>query len=196
MVADNLLDAPLGEFLDTLSGKGPAPGAGSAAAIVVAMAAGLVTMVARASKEHWLEAGGAIGQAEAFRARVAPLAQADAEAYAEALKALRGRDELEERYRDQKLQAALELAAEIPLKITEAGADLACLAALLVENGNPEVRADAAAACVLAEGGARAAAKLVEINLGATEDDPRVRHARSLVKVAGEASERALAAAQ
>jgi formiminotetrahydrofolate cyclodeaminase len=196
MAADDLLDAPLGEFLDTLAGKGPAPGAGSAAAIVVAMAAGLVTMVARASKEHWAEAGGAIGQAETFRARVAPLAQADAEAYAAALSTLRGRDALEERYRDQKLQAALEHAAEIPLKIVEAGSDLACLAALLVENGNPEVRADAAAASVLAEGGARAAAKLVEINLGATGDDPRVRHVRSLVEVAAEATERALAAAQ
>jgi formiminotetrahydrofolate cyclodeaminase len=196
MAADDLLNAPLGEFLDTLAGKGPAPGAGTAAAIVVAMAASLVTMVARASKEHWPEAGGAMGQAEAFRARVSPLAQADAEAYAEALTALRRRDELTDRYRDQQLQAVLERAAEIPLKITEAGSDLACLAALLVEQGNPEVRGDAAAACVLAEGGARAAAKLVEINLGATEDDPRVRHARSLVAVAAEASERALAAAQ
>ncbi len=196
MATGDLLEAPLGEFLDTLSGQGPAPGAGSAAAIVVAMAAGLVTMVARASKEHWPEAGGAIGQAETFRARVQPLAQADAEAYAEALSALRGREQLEERYRDQKLQAALERAAEIPLRIAEAGSDLACLAALLVEHGNPEVRADAAAASVLAEGGARAAAKLVEINLGAMEDDPRVRHVRSLVAVASEASERALAAAQ
>jgi formiminotetrahydrofolate cyclodeaminase len=196
MVGDNLLDAPLGEFLDTLSGRGPAPGAGSAAAIVVAMAAGLVTMVARASKEHWPEAGGAIGQAEAFRARVAPLAQADADVYTEALSALRGRSDVEERYRDQKLQAALERAAEIPLEIAEAGSDLACLAALLVENGNPEVRADAAAASLLAEGGARVAAKLVEVNLGATGDDPRVRHVRTLVAVAAEASERALKAAQ
>ena len=196
MVGDNLLDAPLGEFLDTLSGEGPAPGAGSAAAIVVAMAAGLVAMVARASKEHWAEAGGAIGQAEAFRARVAPLAQADAEVYREALTALRRREALEERYRDQQLRAALERAAEIPLKIAEAGSDLACLAALLVENGNPEVRADAAAASLLAEGGARAAAKLVEINLGTTEDDPRVRHVQTLVAVAAEASERALKAAQ
>ena len=196
MVGDNLLDAPLGDFLDTLAGEGPAPGAGSAAAIVVAMAAGLVAMVARASKEFWPEAGGAIGQAEAFRARVAPLAQADAEVYREALSALRRREALEERYRDQQLRAALERAADIPLKIAEAGSDLACLAALLVENGNPEVRADAAAASLLAEGGARAAAKLVEINLGTTEDDPRVRHVQTLVAVAAEASERALKAAQ
>src|SRR5438876_11230312 len=116
MAAGDFLDAPLGDFLDTIAGEGPAPGGGSVAAIVVAMAAGLVTMVARASKEHWPEAGGAIGQAETFRARVAPLAQADAEVYSEALTALRGRDELEERYRDQKLDAVLERAAELPLK--------------------------------------------------------------------------------
>jgi methenyltetrahydrofolate cyclohydrolase len=195
-MADDLLDAPLRDFLETLSGEGPAPGSGSAAAIVVAMAAGLVTMVARASTDHWDEAGGVVGQAETFRARVAPLAQADADAYEAALGALRGRGELEERYRDQKLQAALAQAAEIPQRIAEAGSDLACLAALLVEHGNPEVRVDAAAASVLAESGTRVAAKLVETNLGATDEDPRVRHVRTLVAVAAEASERALAAAQ
>jgi methenyltetrahydrofolate cyclohydrolase len=196
MAAPDLLDAPLRDVLDTLAGEGPAPGGGSAAALVVAMAAGLVTMVARASKEHWAEAGGVIGQSESFRARVAPLAQADAEVYGAALAALRKRDELQPRYRDQQLSEALERAAEIPLQIADAGSDLAELAALLVEHGNPEVRADAAVASVLAAGGTRAAAKLVEINLGASEDDPRVRHAQLLVTVAEEAAKRALSAAQ
>ena len=109
---------------------------------------------------------------------------------------LRRREEVAERYRDQTLREALERAAEIPIRIAEAGSDLACLGALLVQNGNPEVRADAAIACVLAEGGTRAAAKLVETNLGATPDDPRVRHVQMLVGVAAEASERALAAAE
>jgi formiminotetrahydrofolate cyclodeaminase len=195
-MADEILDTPLGDFLDTLAGEGPAPGGGSAAAITVAMAASLVSMVARASKGHWPEAGGTVGQAEAFRARVAPLAQADAEAYTDALTMLRRREEVQERYRDQALREALERAAELPMRIAEAGSDLACLAALLAENGNPEVRVDAAAASVLAEGGARAAAMLVETNLGATGDDPRIRHVRTLVAVAAEASERALAAAQ
>lgn len=191
----DVLDSSLRDFLDTLADEAPAPGGGTAAAIVVAMAAGLVAMVARASRS-WEEAGGTVGQAEALRARVAPLAQADAEAYEEALTALRGRDALEERYRDLKLRQALEHAAEVPVKIAEAGSDLASLAALLVERGNPEVRADAAAAAVLAEGGTRAAAKLVAINLGAIPGDPRVRHVNSLVEVAAEASARALAAAQ
>jgi methenyltetrahydrofolate cyclohydrolase len=194
-MSGDLLDAPVGELLETLAGESPSPGGGSAAAIVVAMAAGLVAKVARASRGYWDEAGGVIGQAESFRARVAPLAQADAEAYEEALSALRSREELAERYRDQQLRAALERSAEIPLRIAEAGCDLANLAALLVENGNPEVRADAAAAAILAESGARVAAQLVGTNLGATADDPRVRHVESLVEAAADASERALAAA-
>jgi formiminotetrahydrofolate cyclodeaminase len=194
-VAD-LLDAPLRDFLDTLAGEGPAPGGGSAAAVCVAMSAAIVAMVARGSKEHWPEAGGTIGQAEALRARVAPLAQADADAYAAALAALRGRDQLEARYRDQKLRSALEHAAEIPLRIAEAGCDLAVLAALLAEKGNPEVRADAAAAAVLAEGGTRAAAKLVAVNLAARGDDDGVRRAGRLVHEAANAAQRALVAAE
>ena len=192
----DLLDSSVRDFLDTLAGEGPAPGGGSAAALVVAMSAGLVAMVARASKEHWEEAGAVVGQAETLRARVGPLVQADAEAYAKALAALRNRDQLEERYRDQKLREALERAAQIPLQIAEAGCDLACLAALLVERGNPEVRADAAAAAVLAEGGTRAAATLVAVNLAAAEDDKRVRDAEALVERAAEAAHRALAAAE
>jgi methenyltetrahydrofolate cyclohydrolase len=194
-MAEDLLDSSVGDLIDVLAQE-EAPGGGSAAAVTVAMAAGLVVMVAQASKDHWPEAGGAIGQAETFRARVAPLAQADAEVYRDAVTILRRREEVSERYRDQTLRDALERSAEIPTRIAEAGADLACLAALLVENGNPEVRADAVVACVLAEGGARAAATLVETNLGATQDDARVRHVRSLVEVAADASKRALAAAE
>ena len=194
-MAEELLDSSVGDFIDVLAQE-EAPGGGSAAAVTVAMAAGLVVMVARASKDYWPDAGGAIGQAETFLARVAPLAQADAEVYRDAVTILRRREEVSERYRDQTLRDALEKSAEIPARIAEAGADLACLAALLVENGNPEVRADAVVACVLAEGGARAAATLVETNLGATQDDARVRHVKSLVEVAADASKRAMAAAE
>jgi hypothetical protein len=49
---------------------------------------------------------------------------------------------------------------------------------------------------VLAEGGARAAAKLVAVNLGTSPDDDRVRQAAALVEQACEAANRALAAAE
>ena len=194
-MADDLLSTPVGELIDLLEEE-DAPGGSSAAAVTVTMAAGLVVMAARASKDHWPEAGGTIGQAETFRARVAPLAQAGAEVYQDAITILRRREEVSERYRDQTLRDALEKSAEIPIRIVESGSDLACLAALLVANGNPEVRADAAAACMLAAGGARAAAVLVEANLGATAGDARVRHVRSLVEVASDAAKRAVAAAE
>lgn len=50
-MADDFLAAPVGDFIDTLAEE-EAPGGGSAAAVTVAMAAGLVVMVARASKDH------------------------------------------------------------------------------------------------------------------------------------------------
>lgn len=190
-----LLDSTLRDFLDSLAENGPAPGGGATAALVVAMSAGLVAMVARESQGYWDETGGVIGQAETFRARMAPLAQSNAEAYEEALDALRRREELEERYRDQQLRDALERAAEIPMQIAEAGCDLADLAAQLVERGNPEVRADAAVAAVLAEAGTRAAAKLVAINLVAAGGDGRAAQAEAFVERAAEAAQRALAAA-
>jgi hypothetical protein len=49
---------------------------------------------------------------------------------------------------------------------------------------------------VLAEGGTRAAAKLVAVNLAASDDDDRVRQAQALLERAAEAAHRALAAAE
>jgi formiminotetrahydrofolate cyclodeaminase len=46
------LELPLGEFLQRLSADTPAPGGGSAAALTVTFAAGLVTMVARHSRSN------------------------------------------------------------------------------------------------------------------------------------------------
>ena len=82
------LELSVEELLDELAGPRAAPGAGSALALTTAMAAGIVAMAARISRDQWDEAGGAAAQAEALRARAAPLAQSDARAYEEALEAL------------------------------------------------------------------------------------------------------------
>lgn len=193
---NNVLDASLRAVLDALSDVEPPPGGGWVAAGVVAMAAALVETVARASRGAWPGAAGAAGQAEALRARVTPLARADAEAYREALSVMRGESASEPRYHEQELAAALDRAAAIPLEIAETGTDVALLAALVVEHGNPQVRADAAVAAALAEGGCRAAAKLVAVNLASTDDDARTRHAKQLVEDAANAARRALAAAE
>jgi methenyltetrahydrofolate cyclohydrolase len=187
----DLLDLPLREFLDVVSGEEPTPGGGSAAAIAVAISAGLSAMVARASPD-WPEAGSAVAQAERLRKRVAPLAQRDAEAYEEALVTLRLPERVEPAVRDAAVGAALGRTAEVLLAIGEAGADAAWLAALIADRGTPERRGDAVAAAQLAEAGARAAAALIAVNLTVRPGDERFVHAQELAATASDAAREAL----
>jgi methenyltetrahydrofolate cyclohydrolase len=173
------------ELLEAVAAPTPSPGGGSVAAIVVAFAASLVEKAGRLSGDEWPHAGGAVAQAEALRARVAPLAEADALAYAEAVAALRTSSTT--------LGPALSRAAQVPLLIAEAAVDVAILAHLVAEEGDPAVRGDAVTAAILAEAGARVAAHLVEINLGALPEDERVLAARGLAAAAARAAEAALA---
>jgi formiminotetrahydrofolate cyclodeaminase len=187
----DLLDLRLGAFLDSLSSDEPAPAGGSVAALAVTMAAGLCAKVARASAD-WPDASSAVAQAERLRKRTAPLAQSDAEAYEEALVALHLPNQLETEVRDMALGQVLARAAEVPLVIAEAGADVACLAAEIADRGAPERRGDAIAAALIAEAGARAAANLVAINLTVTPDDERVLRANAVTDVASTAARTAL----
>jgi methenyltetrahydrofolate cyclohydrolase len=192
--SSSYLEKTLGGFLDEVSAETPAPGGGSAAAVVVSMAAGLVAMVARISRQQWDGAGGAVAQAEALRARVTPLAQEDAEAYETVLTALRMPKDLEPEVRNNLIGDALSRAADVPLRIAEAASDVAELAADAAECGNPNLRGDATAAAILAEAAARVSANLVAINLATTETDERIGRARELEHVARRAASRALAA--
>lgn len=179
------LDLSLRDLLDRFASEEPTPGAGSAAALAVAIAAGLCAMVARSSPE-WSEARSAAAQAERLRSRVTPLAQADAEAYEEALVALGLPDLVEPEVRDSTIGAAVRRAAELPLAIAEAAADTAALAAAVAANGAPGRRGDVVGAALLAEAAARAAAHLVAVNLTMTTDDERLRRANAAVEAAAE----------
>lgn len=189
----DFVDRRVGDLLEEIAARTPSPAGGPVAALVVAMAAALAAMAARFSEGQWEEARGAAAQAEALRARVTPLARADAEAYEKALAALRLPKEGDPERRREAIGAALAEAAEIPLRIAAAAADVAALAASVAECGNPNLRGDAAAGAALAEAGARIAANLVVINLGALADDERVARARALAGAAAEAAARALA---
>jgi hypothetical protein len=59
---------------------------------------------------------------------------------------------------------------------------VAALANEVAEHCDPVSRADAVGAAHLAAAAARAAAHLVEVNLGATADDPRVAEAGAVVR--------------
>jgi formiminotetrahydrofolate cyclodeaminase len=178
------------EFCETIAAETSAPGGGSAAAITGSLAASLVAMAARFSKEQWEDAAGAVAQAEALRARLLPLAEEDSRAYENVLLALRMPKELDEEVRDAAIGDALSRAADVPMSIAEASLDVATLACELTERGNQNLLGDAAAAAFLAEAAVRASANLVEINLATREGDERLERARELVEMVRRTSRR------
>jgi glutamate formiminotransferase/formiminotetrahydrofolate cyclodeaminase len=180
------------EFCDTISAETSAPGGGSVAAVVGAMAASLTSMAARFSKEQWEDAAGAVAQAEALKARLLPLADEDARAYENVLLALRLPKDVDEELRDAAIGDALSRATDVPLAIAEASVDVATLACELAQRGNQNLHGDAAAAVFLAEAVVRTSANLVEVNLATREGDERLDRARELVEMARRISRRVL----
>jgi len=148
-----------------------ASGGGPLAALVTASAAELLAKVARASRDAWPDAAGAAAQAESLRDRARPLADLAARAYEEAINAGGG---------DYEVGRAYAEAAEPPLRIAAAAADVAALAAVV--------------AGLLAAGSARAAAELVAVNLTAASNDDRVHRADRLAEEAARTAEEARAA--
>ena len=172
-----LLDLPLREFLDEVGADGRTPGAGSAAALVTAIAAGLLAKVARASGAAWPDAAGIVAQAESLRSRSAPLVQAVADQYEAALQA---------RGQSGEGQGAR-------LEIARTASDVAMLALTVAENGDPALRADAVTAALFAAAAAKVGAELVAVNLTVSPDDPRILEAAKVAEEAARAAEAARA---
>lgn len=158
---------------------------GPLAALATASAAELLASIARASTSNWPDARGVAAQAESLRDRAAPLAELSAAAYEQALEAEGG---------DYEVGRAYAQAAEPPLRIAETAADVAELAAVVAEYGDPARRADAVSAGLVAAGCARAAAELVAVNLTVGTDDERVRRANFLAEEAARTADAARAA--
>jgi methenyltetrahydrofolate cyclohydrolase len=182
-------------LLDETASEAPTPGGGALAALTGALAAGLVEMAARNSPD-WELRGAAVAQAKVLRERLAELAPLNDEVYEQALASLRLPDGVDEGSRRALIGTSLERAAAFPLAIAEAASNVAELAAVVSEDGDPTVRADATAAAMLALGATRAAAHLVEINLGVLEHDERLLRATRLAADAAAASARSLVVTQ
>jgi formiminotetrahydrofolate cyclodeaminase len=186
------LDQPLGQFLDQIAARTPAPGGGGAAAVTGAVAAGLVAMAARFSTAQVPDAGEIADRADRLRHRAAELVDEDAQAYGRVLDALALPREAAGR--DQQIRAALDRAAAVPEEMTQLGAQVAELAARLAVAGNPNLRGDSITAAVLAEASARSAATLVDINVTLGGLDKEVSlHAAHNVAAAHAAAQQAAA---
>jgi methenyltetrahydrofolate cyclohydrolase len=105
--------------------------------------------------------------AAALRARALELAEVELTAYEPVLEVQRAGDA-------KALADALSQAADSPLAIARAGAEVAELGASVAAFSTEALKGDALVGVVLAEAACRAAGQLVRINLAAAPDDPRL----------------------
>jgi len=170
---------PLGEYLDRLAAKLPAPGGGSAAALVGALAAALESMVANftvgkeAYREVEAEVQSLLEQSEALRGELAKLVQADMDVYSKVSYAFSlPRETAEQKTaRTEAIQAALKVAAQVPYKVTVACDKALSLCPDLAAKGSANLISDVGVAVVFAEAALQAAYLNVEINLAGIKDD-------------------------
>ncbi|HZJ05900.1 MAG TPA: cyclodeaminase/cyclohydrolase family protein [Nocardioidaceae bacterium] len=183
------LDHGLGEFLELVAKRQPAPGGGAVAALTVSAAAGLVAMAARYSADR-LDGGEAlVDDAERLRAGAADLADADADAYGAVIAAFTSARDGDEHIGREQVRVALTRAAEVPLEVAELGAGTARLASRLAAEGKRDIRGDATTALLLAEAATRSAAHLVGVNVRAGGgDEELVRRAAVSVATARDAA--------
>lgn len=170
---------PMGGYLDKLAAKLPAPGGGSAAALVGALAAALESMVANftvgkeAYKEVEAEVKGLLEQSEALRAELTKLVQADMDVYSKVSSAYSlPRETAEQKAaRTEAIQAALKVAAQVPYKVTLACDKVLAICPGLATKGSANLISDVGVAVVFAEAALQAAYLNVEINLAGIKDE-------------------------
>ncbi len=171
-------DQTIGEFLDQLAERIPAPGGGAAAALLAAQGAALLGMVARYTTgekyaEHQVTIGRIITEVDELRNIALRLADADADAFlavADAYQLPRSTEE-EQAARATAIGHALANAAWPPAQVISLAGMVVDLAEALVVFGNRNVISDVAAAAESARAAASTARVNVEINLAAVSDE-------------------------
>jgi methenyltetrahydrofolate cyclohydrolase len=171
-------DEKLGDFLDRLADRVPAPGGGAVAALHAAQGAALLGMVARYTTgeryaEHQVTIGRIITEVDELRNIALRLAEADADAFtavADAYALPKATDE-QKAARSAAIGQALVNAAWPPAQVISVAGMVVDLAEALVAIGNPNVISDVAAAAEAARAAAATARVNVEINLAGITDE-------------------------
>lgn len=177
----------LRQFLDELASKASTPGGGSAAAIIGAMGAALVSMVCNLTigKKNYAdvedEFNALLQKAETLREQLTGMVKADIEVFNKVMGAYGlPRDTDDEKVaRTQAIQAALKEATIVPLSCAHACADVIILSKTAAEKGNLNVISDAGVAVLAAYAALRSAALNVHINIGAIKDEVFINEKRA-----------------
>lgn len=172
-------DKSLEVFLDELAGKGSTPGGGSAAAVMGAMGAALVSMVAHFTigKKGYegaeQESRDLLQRAESLRGQLTDMIRADVEAFDQVMAAygLPKDTDDQKAARTAAIQSALKQAADVPLACAELCVGVIELTRPMAAIGNKNVISDAGVAVVAAQAALRAAALNVWVNIGAIKDE-------------------------
>ena len=171
-------EQPLRGFLDELASSAPTPGGGSAAAVMGAMGAALVSMVCNLTigkkdcEAVEPQMRQALRESEALRQRLTAMIAADARAFDDLLAAYKlPRDNEDQKLaRGRAIQEALKQATDVPLACAEACAELIDLAQRVTPIGSRSVISDAGVASLAAYAALRSAALNVYINVPAIKD--------------------------
>jgi formiminotetrahydrofolate cyclodeaminase len=174
MITQNTLD----EFLNALASKAPTPGGGSAAAVIGAMGAGLISMVCNVTlgkkgmDEVAAEMRAVCDQSEALRVRLTGMIAEDIAAFDALMSAYRlpKATDAEKAARAAAIQKGLAGATNTPLDCARACAEVIKLSRRAAQHGYSGVISDAGVGVLAAQTALRSAALNVEINAPLLED--------------------------
>lgn len=180
-------ESTLSSFTQELASASPAPGGGSAAALAGAVGASLVAMVCRLTigRKNYQNVSATfqalLPRADALRVTLLDLMAQDSDAYLRVMQAyqLPKETDAEKNARTRAIQHALEHAAEIPLRVANACAEIFEMSETAAAQGNKNAASDAGAGALMAEAGMRAAILNVEINLALIQNPTFVETMRA-----------------
>jgi len=171
-------DKSIASFLDELASKQPTPGGGSAAALMGAQAAALVSMVCNLTigKPKYAEVEAdmqaLLSESEVLRETLTGMIKADVDVFNKLMTCYglpRVSDE-EKAYRSAQIQLVLREATDVPLDCAKACAQAMALSRVAAEKGNLGVISDAGVAVMSAYAGLKSAALNVYINAASLKD--------------------------
>ena len=173
-----LVDYALSDFADLTASEAPAPGGGSVAAYLGALAAALGTMVANLSShkrgwdQRWAYFSDWAEQGQSFKKRLLYLVDEDTKAFQGIMQALQlpKTSQAEKEQRKLALAAATRYAVEIPFETLQTVAGILPLLEAMIKEGNPNSLSDAAVGVLALRAAALGAFLNVKINLKDFED--------------------------
>ena len=196
-------DTAVEPFLDALASQAATPGGGSAAAIIGAMGAALVSMVCNLTigKKKYAEVEGemkdVLAKSEALRLKLTGMIEDDVTAF-DAVMAAYGmakESDADKAAREKAIQAALKQATEVPLRCCHAAREVIDLAAIASDKGNLNVISDVGVAVLAAYAALRSAALNVFTNARMITDKPfaeaKLKELNALLAGADSATEKA-----